>query len=121
VFTARAAVYDRPAEFVGYNRLFQARMVLCGIGAFLAMTTIAPSHGPPLPAAWASLLLGSVVIYRCDLWPAALVPRRERPAFALLALAPRRRCGRSYCCRSFRGAAEGLRGNLFGGGGPAVG
>jgi hypothetical protein len=95
VFTAPALVYDRPAQFVAYNRLFQALMALCGIGALLAMRTIGRSHLPPLAAALAPLLLGSVVIYRFDLWPAALavaslaalVSGRERTAFGLLALA----------------------------------
>jgi hypothetical protein len=95
VFTAPALVYDRPAEFVDFNRLFQALMVLCGIGALLAMRRIARSSRLPLVAALAPLLLGSVVIYRFDLWPtalavvalAALISGRERAAFALLALA----------------------------------
>jgi hypothetical protein len=95
VFVAPALLYDRPAEFVQYNRLFQVMMVLCGIGALLAMRTVARSHSPLLVAALAPLLLGSVVLYRFDLWPtalavaalAALASGRERWAFALLALA----------------------------------
>lgn len=92
VFAAPALV---DTDFIRYNRLFQVVMALCGIGLLLVMRIISRSDGPLLAAAIAPLLLGSVVLYRFDLWPtaltvaalAALVSGRERLAFGLLGIA----------------------------------
>ena len=63
-----------------YDREFQALMALCGVGALLAMTVAlralrasAERTAAALAfAALAPLVLGSVILYRYDLWPAAL-------------------------------------------------
>jgi len=63
-----------------YDHEFQVLMALCGIGALLAMTVAlralhasAERTAAALAfAALAPLVLGSVILYRYDLWPAAL-------------------------------------------------
>jgi uncharacterized membrane protein len=90
------------AGFNFYNRAFQILMALCGVGALLAMTVALRSLGASVQrtaaalafAALAPLVLGSVILYRYDLWPAALtvaglaaiLAGRERLGFASLGL-----------------------------------
>jgi hypothetical protein len=77
VFLAPAA--DRPG-FSRYNREFQILMGLCAAAALLAMAwTLRTLRASPSRLASAlgffavaPLVLGSVLIYRYDLWPAAL-------------------------------------------------
>jgi Glycosyltransferase family 87 len=85
-----------------YNREFQLLMALCGIGALAAMAAALRSlaASPERRAAalgffgLAPLVLGSVILYRYDLWPAALtvaglaavVGRRARLGFAAFGL-----------------------------------
>ena len=77
VFLAPAA--DRPG-FLRFNREFQILMGLCAAGALLAMAwalktlRASPRHFAAALGffALAPLVLGSVMIYRYDLWPAAL-------------------------------------------------
>jgi hypothetical protein len=85
-----------------YQREFQTLMALCGVGALAAMAVVLRSVGATLPrsaaalgfAALAPLVLGSIVLYRYDLWPAALavaglagvVAGRPRLGFAALGL-----------------------------------
>jgi hypothetical protein len=99
VFVLPAA--DRPG-FDRYNREFQMLMGLCAAGALLAMAwalrTLRASPQRLAGAlgffAVAPLVLGSVLIYRYDLWPAALtvsglaavVAGRNRPGFGALGL-----------------------------------
>jgi uncharacterized membrane protein len=99
VFVAPAVGHD---GFSLYNREFQILMALCGVGALLAMTVAlrflrasAEHTAAALAfAALAPLVLGSVILYRYDLWPAALVVAglaavlagRERLGFASLGL-----------------------------------
>lgn len=99
VFALPAA--DRPA-FGRYNREFQILMGLCAAGALLAMAwalrTLRASPQRLAAAlgffAVAPLVLGSVLIYRYDLWPAALtvlglaavVAGRNRVGFGALGL-----------------------------------
>ena len=98
-FTVPALAY---AGFSFYNRAFQILMALCGVGVLLAMTVALRSLGASLQrtaaalafAALAPLVLGSVILYRYDLWPAALtvaglaalLAGRERLGFASLGL-----------------------------------
>ena len=71
---------DRPA-FPRYNREFQFLVVVCAAGALLAMAWALRSlrASPRRFAAalgffaLAPLVLGSVLIYRYDMWPAALM------------------------------------------------
>jgi uncharacterized membrane protein len=99
VFAAPAVGHD---GFSLYNREFQILMALCGVGALLAMTVALRRLGASAErtaaalafAALAPLVLGSVILYRYDLWPAALVVAglaavlvgRERLGFASLGL-----------------------------------
>ena len=99
VFAAPAIGHD---GFRLYNREFQILMALCGIAALSAMTlalrSLAASAertaGALAFAALAPLVLGSVILYRYDLWPAALavgglaavLAGRERLGFASLGL-----------------------------------
>ena len=99
VFAAPAIGHDR---FSLYNREFQILMALCGIGALFAMTLALRSLAASVErmaaalafAALAPLVLGSVILYRYDLWPAALavgglaavLAGRERLGFASLGL-----------------------------------
>jgi hypothetical protein len=92
---------DRPG-FRRYNREFQILMGLCAAGALLAMAWALRSlRAPPRRLAGAlgffalaPLVLGSVLIYRYDLWPAALtalglaavVAGRSRLGFGALGL-----------------------------------
>jgi glycosyl transferase family 87 len=85
-----------------YNREFQLVIALCGIGALGAMWWALRSLGATLERtaaalcffALAPLALGSVILYRYDLWPAALtvaglasvLARRERLGFAAIGL-----------------------------------
>ena len=91
----------RPS-FSVYNREFQILMALCGVGALAAMSVALRELGASLERtaaalsffALAPLVLGSVILYRYDLWPtfltvagiAALLARRERLGFAALGL-----------------------------------
>jgi uncharacterized membrane protein len=91
----------RPS-FSLYNREFQILMALCGVGALAAMWWALRSlrARPERMAAaltffaLSPLVLGSVILYRYDLWPAALtvaglaavLGRRERLGFAALGL-----------------------------------
>ncbi len=99
VFAAPAIGHD---GFSLYNREFQILMALCGVGALLAMTLALRSLAASAErmaaalafAALAPLVLGSVILYRYDLWPAALavaglaavLAGRERLGFASLGL-----------------------------------
>jgi hypothetical protein len=99
VFVAPAIGHD---GFSLYNREFQILMALCGIGALFAMTWALRSLAASAErmaaalafAALAPLVLGSVILYRYDLWPAALavgglaavLAGRERLGFASLGL-----------------------------------
>ncbi len=85
-----------------YNREFQILIALCGVGALAAMWWALRSLGATIERtaaalcffALAPLLLGSVILYRYDLWPAALtvaglaavLARRERLGFAAIGL-----------------------------------
>jgi Glycosyltransferase family 87 len=85
-----------------YNREFQLLMALCGIGALAAMAAALRSlaASPERSAAalgffgLAPLVFGSVILYRYDLWPAALtaaglaavLARRARLGFAAVGL-----------------------------------
>jgi hypothetical protein len=89
-------------SFELYNREFQFLMALCGVGALaamgLALRSLQASAERTAAAlasfALAPLVLGSVILYRYDLWPAALtvaglaavLARRERLGFAALGL-----------------------------------
>jgi hypothetical protein len=90
-------------KFDGYQRSFEGLMAACGFAlvALVALTLLA-LRAPPgrlVPAlvftALAPLALGSVVLSRFDLWPAALtvgalaalVSRRERLGLGVLAVA----------------------------------
>jgi 4-amino-4-deoxy-L-arabinose transferase-like glycosyltransferase len=91
----------RPA-FSLYNREFELLIALCGVGALAAMWWALRSLGATLERtaaalcffALAPLVLGSVILYRYDLWPAALtvaglaavLARRERLGFAAIGL-----------------------------------
>jgi uncharacterized membrane protein len=99
VFAAPALGHE---GFSLYNREFQVLMALCGVGALLAMALALRSLGASLErtaaalafAALAPLVLGSVILYRYDLWPAALtvaglaavLAGRERLGFAAFGL-----------------------------------
>jgi uncharacterized membrane protein len=99
VFAAPAVGHD---GFSLYNREFQILMALCGAGALLAMTLTLRSLAASARrtaaalafAALAPLVLGSVILYRYDLWPAvlavaglaAVLAGRERLGFASLGL-----------------------------------
>ena len=88
--------------FTVYDRGFQALMALCGAGAVAAMAVALRSlraepgraAGALGFAALAPLVLGSIVLYRYDLWPAALavaglagvLAGRQRLGFAALGL-----------------------------------
>jgi hypothetical protein len=85
-----------------YEREFQILMALCGVGALAAMSVALSSLGASAERmaaalgffALAPLALGSVILYRYDLWPtfltvaglAAVLARRERLGFAALGL-----------------------------------
>ena len=89
-------------SFRVYNREFQVLMALCGVGALAAMAAALRALGASVERtvaalgffALAPLVLGSVVLYRYDLWPAALtvaglaaiLVRRERFGFAAIGL-----------------------------------
>jgi len=67
-------------SFSLYNREFQLLMALCGVGALAAMASVLRSLRASAERqaaalgffALAPLVLGSVILYRYDLWPAAL-------------------------------------------------
>ena len=85
-----------------YEREFQVLMALCGIGSLAAMSVALRNLGASAERmaaalgffALAPLALGSVILYRYDLWPtfltvaglAAVLARRERLGFAALGL-----------------------------------
>jgi hypothetical protein len=85
-----------------YNREFQILMAVCGIGALAAMAAALRALGASAERTAAALgffalsplVLGSVILYRYDLWPAALtvaglaavLMRRERLGFAAIGL-----------------------------------
>jgi glycosyl transferase family 87 len=89
-------------SFNVYNRAFQVLMALCGIGALAAMAAALRALGASSERTTAALgffalsplVLGSVILYRYDLWPAALtvaglaavLMRRERLGFAAIGL-----------------------------------
>jgi hypothetical protein len=89
-------------SFLVYNREFQVLMALCGVGALAAMAGALRALGASVERtaaalgffALAPLVLGSVILYRYDLWPAALtvaglaaiLVRRERLGFAAIGL-----------------------------------
>jgi hypothetical protein len=99
VFAAPAV--GKPA-FTLYNREFQVLMALCGAGALAAMAVVLRSLNASVERtaaalgffALAPLVLGSVILYRYDLWPAALtvagiagiLAARQRLGFAALGL-----------------------------------
>jgi hypothetical protein len=65
----------------GFRRAFETFMWLCGAAALFAMAIVFRALRRPPEAAWAELalaalaplLLGSVILSRFDLWPAAIV------------------------------------------------
>jgi uncharacterized membrane protein len=85
-----------------FNREFELLMALCGVGALAAMALALRALGATQIraaaalgfAALAPLVLGSVLLYRFDLWPtalavagvAAVLAGRERLGFAALGL-----------------------------------
>ncbi|HSB37580.1 MAG TPA: glycosyltransferase 87 family protein [Gaiellaceae bacterium] len=89
-------------SFSLYNREFQILMALCGVGALAAMALALRALGASLQRTAAALgffalsplVLGSVILYRYDLWPAALTVaglaavllRRERLGLAAIGL-----------------------------------
>ena len=89
-------------SFSFYNREFQILMALCGVGSLAAMSVALRELGASAERtaaalgffALAPLALGSVILYRYDLWPAFLtvaglagvLARRERLGFAALGL-----------------------------------
>jgi hypothetical protein len=89
-------------SFSLYNREFQVLMALCGAGALAAMAVVLRSLNASVERtaaalgffALAPLVLGSVILYRYDLWPAALtvagiagiLAARQRLGFASLGL-----------------------------------
>ena len=89
-------------SFSLYNREFQLLMALCGVGALAAMASVLRSLRASAERqaaalgffALAPLVLGSVILYRYDLWPAALtvaglaavLARRERLGLAAIGL-----------------------------------
>ena len=91
----------RPS-FSFYNREFQILMALCGVGSLAAMSVALRELGASAERtaaalgffALAPLALGSVILYRYDLWPtfltvaglAGVLARRERLGFAALGL-----------------------------------
>jgi hypothetical protein len=99
-------VFAAPAigepSFSLYNREFQVLIALWGVGALAAMTVALRSLRASVDRtaaalaffALAPLVLGSVILYRYDLWPAALtvagiaavLARRERLGFGALGL-----------------------------------
>ena len=88
--------------FSVYDREFQILMALCGIGSLAAMSVALRELGASAERtaaalcffALAPLVLGSVILYRYDLWPAfltvagvaAVLARRERLGFAAIGL-----------------------------------
>jgi 8-oxo-dGTP pyrophosphatase MutT (NUDIX family) len=90
------------SSFDGFRRVFELLMVACGAAAIVAtaVALVALGRGPPELAAGLAfvavmpLALGSVVLSRFDLWPAALVAAalaallvgRGRLSFGLLGL-----------------------------------
>jgi len=88
--------------FSVYDREFQILMALCGIGSLAAMSVALRELGASVERtaaalcffALAPLALGSVILYRYDLWPAfltvagvaAVLARRERLGFAAIGL-----------------------------------
>jgi hypothetical protein len=101
-FVVPSLLADR-GDFDGFRRVFEALMAACGAAAaaFVAVALVRVEAGPArlaggiALAAFAPLLLGSVVLSRFDLWPAAVtaaalaavVSGRLRLAFAVLGLA----------------------------------
>ena len=87
----------------GFRRTFETLMWLCGAGALLAMAAVLRALRRPRAEVWAALAfaavaplaLGSVILSRFDLWPAALaaaalaalVAGRLRLGHAVLGLA----------------------------------
>jgi hypothetical protein len=65
----------------GFRKTFETLMWICGAAALIAMAFVLREQRAPPPHAWgaltfaalAPLALGSVVLSRFDLWPAALV------------------------------------------------
>jgi Glycosyltransferase family 87 len=80
VFAIPSLVRSPAGDLVGYRRGFEAEMLVCGALAlaFMLLALLRLAAGPVRIwlalglAACAPLLLGSVVLSRFDLWPAAL-------------------------------------------------
>ena len=88
--------------FSQYDHLFQILMALCGVAALAAMSLALRAVNASVERTAAALaffalsplVLGSVILYRYDLWPAALtvaglagvLARRERLGFAAIGL-----------------------------------
>jgi hypothetical protein len=88
--------------FPQYDRQFQLLMALCGVGALAAMALALHALNASVERtaaalaffALAPLVLGSVILYRYDLWPAvltvaglaAVLVRRARLGFAAIGL-----------------------------------
>jgi len=89
-------------SFSFYNREFQILMALCGVGSLAAMSVALRELGASVERAAAALCffalaplaLGSVILYRYDLWPAfltvagiaAVLARRQRLGLAAIGL-----------------------------------
>jgi hypothetical protein len=103
VFAIPSLLDPRTGDLTSYRRAFEAEMLLCGafLLAFMLAVLLRLDAGPVRTAlalglaAAAPLLLGSVVLTRFDLWPAALtagalaalVAGRSRLGSAVLGLA----------------------------------
>src|SRR5262245_42327982 len=103
VFVVPSLTRAAEGDLDGYDRGFQTLMWLCGAGVLLAMAALLDGLGASSGriaaalgfAALAPLALGSVVLSRFDLWPAALtvaalaflVRGHRFTGFAVLALA----------------------------------
>jgi hypothetical protein len=94
-FLIPSLIAGNASDFSAYGRAFELLMAACGasvmgLGVFVLARQRVGTFRLIVGVAFAALtplLIGSVLLSRYDLWPAALVSARERIAFGLLALA----------------------------------